>query len=356
MSNVRAVLTGVSVALSALVGLALARGDEGASGADGAGGSADGPLLVGLSLDTLKEARWQADRDLFVARAGELGAEVLVQSANSDDTRQMQDVEALLSRGVKVLVIVAHDSKTMARAVEVAHDAKVPVVAYDHMIRDADVDLYVSFDNRRVGEQQARYLVEHLPQGKGRIVRIHGGPTDDNARVVKEGQDAVLAPLVARGDVEVVHEDWAEDWKMENAKRIVNAAITHSGRTVDGVLAANDGIAGGAIQALTEEGIAGKVVVTGQDAELPAVQRVVAGTQTMTVYKPLKVLARQAAEAAVALARRKVVVAPASMNNGKIDVPAILADTIPVDRSNVEATVIAEGFHARESVFGAAPP
>ena len=347
--NVRIVLMVASFVLSVAIGLTVSR--RGGVAAAGGAAAAEGPLLVGLSLDTLKEARWQADRDLFVARCKELGAEVLVQSANSEDTRQMQDVEALISRGVRALVIVPHDAKTMAKAVEVAHASKIPVIAYDRMIRDADVDLYVSFDNVKVGEQQAEYLLAHLPQGKGAIVRVHGAPTDDNAKAYKAGQDRVLQPYLERGDVKVVHEDWAEDWKPENGKKIVNAAITQHGRAFDAVLAANDGTAGGAIQALTEEGIAGKVLVTGQDAELAAVQRVASGAQTMTVYKPIKSLAARGAEAAVRLARREVVVARTAVPNGKIDVPAILEPTVAVDRTNLESTVIADGFHAKDDVF-----
>src|SRR6185295_7514722 len=153
----------ISLALSVVIGLVVARGgkDDAAGTTSTSAGDTKGELLIGLSLDTLKEARWQADRDLFVAKAKELGATTLVQSANSDDTRQMQDIEALISSGVRALVIVAHDSKTMARAVEIAHKSKIPVIAYDRMIRDADVDVYVSFDNMKVGEQQAKYLVDH---------------------------------------------------------------------------------------------------------------------------------------------------------------------------------------------------
>ena len=273
-----------------------------------------------------------------------------MQSANSDDTRQMQDIEALISRGVRALVIVAHDSKTMARAVDIAHKSKIPVIAYDRMIRDADVDLYVSFDNMKVGEQQAKYLVDHLPGGKGKIIRIHGAPTDDNAKILKEGQDKILKPYIDRGDIQVVHEDWAEEWKPENGKKIVNAAITKIGRTFDAVLVANDGTAGGAIQALTEEGIAGKVLVTGQDAELPALQRIMAGTQTMTIYKPIKELAATAVASAVKLARRDIVIAKSSVPNGKLDVPAILSPTIAVDKGNVMDTVVKDGFHTKDEI------
>ena len=355
--NVRTFTMTVSLVLSVLIGLVLARGRGGEGAAATQGGDAGGELLIGISLDTLKEARWQADRDLLVAKAKELGATALVQSANSDDTRQMQDVEALITRGVRALIIVPHDSKTMARAVELAHKSHIPVIAYDRMIRDADVDLYVSFDNKRVGTQQAEWLVKHLPNGKGKIIRIYGAPTDGNAKMLKDGQDELLEPLIKKGDIQVVHEDWAEEWKPENGKKIVNAAITSHGREIDAVLAANDGTAGGAIQALTEEGIAGKVLVTGQDAELAALQRLAAGTQTMTIYKPLAVLAGNAAAAAVKLAKREVVIARSTVNNGKLDVPAILSDTVAVDKANLESTIIKDGFHTKDEIYrGLATP
>jgi D-xylose transport system substrate-binding protein len=340
----------ISLALSVLIGLVLSRGHGDAS-ASATPGSKTNDVLIGLSLDTLKEARWQADRDLFVARCKELGATALVQSANSDDTRQMQDIQALISRRVGAIVIVPHDSKTMARAVELAHSAGIPVIAYDRMIRDADVDLYVSFNNLRVGRQQAEWLVKHLPNGKGKIIRVHGAPTDENVKTLKAGQDEVLKPYIDRGDIQVIHEDWAEEWKPENGKKIVNAAITAHGRDFDAVLADNDGTAGGAIQALKEEGLDGKVLVTGQDSELVALQRVAAGTQAMTIYKPLKQLTANAASAAVKLAKREVVVARDSVNNGKLDVPAILSDTTAIDKTNLEDTVIKDGFHTKDEIY-----
>lgn len=312
--------------------------------------------LIGLSMDTLKEERWQGDRDSFVQRAKALGADVLVQSANSDDTRQISDVQALISRGVKVLVIVPHNGGAMAKAVDMAHEAGIPVIAYDRLISDCDLDLYMTFDNVKVGMLQAQYLVDHLPkEGKKRIVRIYGAKTDHNALLYKEGQDKVLAPLIKRGDFEVVHEDWAEDWKPENAKKITNAAITDVGPNFDAILAANDGTAGGAIQALSEEGLAGKVLVTGQDAELSACQRIANGTQAMTIYKPVARLAKQAAETALNLARGKPVIAANKINNGQVDVPSILLDVVVVTKYNLMDTVIKDGFHRKSDVFRGAP-
>jgi D-xylose transport system substrate-binding protein len=351
--KLRLALVVLSCVLSIATGLLLSRSG---GGSPASAAKPAGTVLIGLSMDTLKEARWQRDRDLFVKRAGELGARVLVQSANSDDSAQVSDVEKLITNGVDVLVIIPHDGKAMAKAVNMANDAKIPVIAYDRIIKDSALDLYMSFDNVRVGELQARYLVDHLPTpGKGKIVRIHGSKTDNNAFQFKQGQDNVLGPYIARGDIEVVHEDWADDWKPENAKRILNAAISKTSGKFDGVLATNDGTAGGAVQALTEEGMVQGKVVTGQDAELVACQRIAGGSQSMTIYKPLHKLARAAAEVAVQLATKRIVVAGSRVNNGKVDVPAVLSDVVTVTRDNLRSTVIADGFHSEADVYRGIP-
>jgi D-xylose transport system substrate-binding protein len=350
--SVRSLLMVVSLVLSIAIGLVLARGGGAASGGEPQGGGRGGDkIVIGLSLDTLKETRWQTDRDLFVKRAKELGAEVLVQAANSDDSVQMRDVQTLLTSGVDVLVIVPHDGKAMAKAVNLAHEAKVPVVSYDRLIRDSEPDLYLSFDNLRVGELQAQFVIDRL-NGRGNIIRIYGAKTDNNAALFKQGQDKVLEPYIKNGQIKVIHEDWTEDWRPENAKRIANAAISaNPGVKIDAVLASNDGTAGGAIQALDEEGLAGKVLVTGQDAELVAMQRIVGGTQSMTIYKPIKNLAPRAVEVAVAMAKGKPVIAQSSVHNGAIQVPSVLSDVTVVTRENMEATVIADGFHSKEDIF-----
>jgi len=349
--KIRILLVLVSLLASVLIGLALAT-----RGGRATGGPQDDGIVIGLSLDTLKEARWQADRDMFVKRAGELGAKVRVLAANSDDTVQIGDVEKLITNKVDVLVIVPHDGTAMAKAVNMAHDAGIPVIAYDRIIRDSDPDLYVSFDNERVGELQAQFMLDHLPTpGKGRIVRIYGAKTDNNASQFKRGQDRVLEPLIKSGDIQVVHEDWAEDWKPENAKRIVNAAITANGARIDAVLASNDGTAGGAIQALSEEGLAGKVLVTGQDAETVALQRIAVGTQAMTIYKPLKTLARGAAELAVQMASRRVVVAKQTVDNGHGPVPSVLYDVVTVTRDNMLETVVRDGQASYDDVYRGIP-
>ena len=345
--KIRILLVLASCIVSIVTGLVIARG-----GASHQASGVNRKPRIGLSLDTLKEERWQHDREMFEARANQIGAEVIVQSANSDDTRQLHDIESLITQKVDALVIVPHNGAAMAKAVKLAHEAGIPVLAYDRLITGSDLDLYITFDNVKVGELQARFIVEHRPQGRPlRLVRIYGSKTDNNAGLFKKGQDNVLAPLIASGEIQIVHEDWAEDWKPENAKKIANAAITKAGHNFDAILASNDGTAGGAIQALIEEGLAGKIIVTGQDAELPACQRIVNGTQAMTIYKPLKNLAQRAADLSVSLARGKPVIARDELDNGKTRVPSIFLEVIAVTRENIADTVIADGFHKREDVY-----
>ena len=302
--------------------------------------------VIGLSLDTLKEERLQRDRDTIIAEAKQLGATVIVQSANSDDSRQVRDIESLITRKVDVLLVVPHNGAAMTRAIKSANEAKIPVIAYDRLILNANIDYYLTFDNVKVGETQAGFVVPRLPQDRpARVVRIYGAPTDNNAKLFKQGQDNVLQPLIRSGRISVVHEDWALDWKPENAKKIMNAAVTKAGRSIDAVIVSNDGTAGGAIQALQEDGLAGKVLVTGQDADLAACQRIQRGTQSMTVYKPLHKLAGLAARVAVDVARGNRPKTTSTLNNGLKEVPSIFEKVISVDKDNLMSTVVADGFH-----------
>lgn len=344
--NVRILLVLTSCALSIITGLVIARG----------GSATDSTMrqrpLIGLSMDTLKEERWQTDRDLFTQAVQKAGADVLVQSANSNDAVQLQNIESLITQKVDALVIIPHDGTAMAKAVHLAHQADIPVLSYDRLITDCDLDLYLTFDNVKVGELQARFLSERIPpSGKLRLIRIYGAKTDNNAKLFKQGQDHILKPLIASGKVEVLFEDWAEDWKPENAKKITNAAITKVGPHFDAILASNDGTAGGAIQALTEEGLAGKIIVTGQDADLAACQRIAQGTQAMTVYKPIQSIATKAAELALKLARRQPIIARDAVANGKIDVPSVLLEITAVTKDNLRDTVVKDGFRKEGEVF-----
>ncbi|HEX8282784.1 MAG TPA: D-xylose ABC transporter substrate-binding protein [Pyrinomonadaceae bacterium] len=318
------------------------------------GGPKKGTIRIGLSMDTLKEERWQRDRDLFLARARELGAEVLVQSANGDDRVQVQQADNLLTQGVDVLVVIPHNGEVAASIVEAAKAKGVPVVSYDRLIRSSEPALYISFDNEKVGELQARYLLERAP--KGNYLLIGGAPTDNNAHMFRKGQMNVLQPAVDRGDVKIVSDQFAKDWLASEALRITEDALTKSGNQLTAVVASNDATAGGAVSALEVQQLAGKVLVSGQDADLAALQRIVAGTQSMTVYKPVHLLARRAAEAAVSLARGEKVQTAAAVNNGRVDVPSILLEPVVVDKGNIVETVVKDGYQKLEAVYDNVPP
>ena len=305
-------------------------------------------VRVGFSMDTLKEERWQRDRDLFVKRAEALGAEVLVQAANGDDRVQVQQAENLLTQGVDVLVVVPHNADVSASIAEAAERQGVPVIAYDRMINSPHLDLYLSFDSVKIGELQARYLLDRAP--KGNYVIIGGAPTDSNARLYHEGQMNVLRPAVERGDVRIVADQFCREWLASEALNHTENALTQNRNDVQAVVATNDGTAGGVVQALEGQGLAGRVLVSGQDAELAALQRIMRGTQAMTIYTPIELLAGRAAEAAVALARGEPVSTSATIDNGSKAVPAVLLEPVVVDRGNIRETVVRDGYHTAEAI------
>src|SRR5438876_2503922 len=309
-----------------------------------------GPVRIGFSMDTLKEERWQRDKQLVEQRSKEVGASLDVQVANGDDAVQTKQADNMLTKGVDVLIVAPHNGEIAAPIVEAAHRKGVPVIAYDRLIRDSDVDLYLSHQVEKIGEMQAEYALKHVP--KGNYVLIGGSPTDYNAILLRKGQMNILKPAIDRKDIKIISEQFAREWKAEEALRITEDALTRTGNKVQAIVASNDGTAGGAVSALEAAGLAGKVLVTGQDAQKDAVQRIVKGTQTMTIYKPIQPVAFGAVDAAIKLARKQAVDAPEKINNGKKEVPAILIPAIAVDKSNVDSTVIKDGYFTREEIYG----
>lgn len=326
-------------------------GSNGDSGSDNDNG--DGKLKIGLSVTDLSLERWQHDRDIFVEKAEELGAEVIVQSADNDEAKQLTQIQNMLSQNVDVLVIIPVNSDSLSPVVDQAKKEGVKVLAYDRLITNSEVDAYVSFDLVRVGELQAQYLVDKVPTGN--YFLMGGSPVDNNAKYFREGQLNILQPYIDSGDINVVGDQWVDKWDATEAMEIMENALTANKNNIDAVVASNDSTAGGAIQALAAQGLAGEVVISGQDADLAAVQRIAEGTQTMTVYKPIHILASTAAEIAVKLGNGEEIQADETMNNGMIDVPYIKLDPVMVDKENLVDTVIKDGFHDYDEVYKNVP-
>ncbi|ELZ9928687.1 D-xylose ABC transporter substrate-binding protein [Cronobacter malonaticus] len=305
-------------------------------------------VKIGMAIDDLRLERWQKDRDIFVSKAESLGAKVFVQSANGNEETQMSQIENMINRGVDVLVIIPYNGQVLSNVVAEAKREGIKVLAYDRMINNADIDFYISFDNEKVGELQAQSLVEKVPQGN--YFLMGGSPVDNNARLFRDGQMKVLKPFIDSGKIKVVGDQWVDGWLPENALKIMENALTANNNKIDAVVASNDATAGGAIQALSAQGLAGKVAISGQDADLAGIKRIIAGTQTMTVYKPITQLANTAAEVAVELGNDKQPKSDATLNNGLKEVPARLLIPIKVDKSNIESTVIKDGFHKKSEL------
>jgi D-xylose transport system substrate-binding protein len=304
---------------------------------------------IGFSIDDLRVERWTRDRDYFTAAAEQMGAKVYVQSADASEQRQIAQIENLISRGVDVLVIVPYNATVLNNAISEAKKAKIKVVSYDRLILGADVDAYISFDNAAVGEMQARALVEQKP--KGNYYLLGGAPTDNNAKILREGQLKVLQPLVDKGDIKIVGRQWVKDWSNAEALSIVENALTANANKIDAIVASNDGTAGGAIQALASQKLAGKVLVSGQDADLAAVRRVIAGTQTMTVYKPLKQIATSAAKLSIQLVRNEKPAYTTQLDNGFKKVDTLLLKPVLLNKANVDL-VVKDGFYTQAQVAG----
>jgi len=305
---------------------------------------------IGFSIDDLRLERWARDRDYFVAAAEKQGAKVFVQSADASEQRQIAQIENLISRGVDVLVIVPYNATVLNNAVKEAKKAKIKVISYDRLILNADIDAYISFDNKAVGEMQAQGVVAVKP--KGNYYLLGGAPTDNNAKMLREGQLKVLQPLIDKGDIKVVGKQWVKDWNPAEAMSIVENALTANGNKLDAVVASNDATAGGAIQALASQKLDGKVAVSGQDADLAGVRRVIAGTQTMTVYKPLKLIATEAAKLSVQLVRGEKPGYNSQYQNGFKQVDTLLLKPTMLTKANMDV-VVADGFYTKAQLAAA---
>jgi D-xylose transport system substrate-binding protein len=343
--------------LVAVAGLAAALAIGACGGDDDDDGGGDGGGSIAYLLPESQTARYESqDRPTFEAKVEELcpDCEIKYSNADQDVANQQQQVEAAVTEGVDVMVLDPVDSASAAGLANRAKQAGIPVISYDRLILDADLDYYVSFDSVTVGEQQADALSQKLADEgspEGPIVMINGDPQDNNATLFNEGATSVFD---SEG-VEIAREFDTPDWLPENAQREMDQAITALGQDgFEAVYAANDGTAGGAIAALKGAGInPADKPVTGQDAELAAIQRILAGEQYMTVYKPITPLAESAAELAVAIAQGEE--PPEGLVNGEEDngaeqVPTVFLDTIPVTADNVQDTIIADDFWSVDEI------
>lgn len=314
-------------------------------------GKKEDTTKIGILLPTKQEERWVRDGDRMAELAEELGVEVDMQYAGQSANTQSSQAKDMLTKGVDVIILGAVDSGAAAAIVDEAAEEGVPVISYDRLIMGTDnLDVYISFDNVAVGRLQGEYITSLVPEGK--YIIMSGSPTDNNAKLFKEGAMEYLQPLIDSGDITVIDDQPVDEWKPENALKIVENALTSADNDVDAILAPNDGSAGGAIQALAAQGLAGTVPITGQDAEKSAAQRIVEGTQSMTVFKDTRLLGEEAMKTAIKLANgEELEKADQVVNNDSVDVPSILLTPFAVDVDNIDEMLIDSGYLTKEDIY-----
>lgn len=305
----------------------------------------DEVCTIGLSFDSFVIERWTRDRDVFVSTANELGAEVNVQSAGGDVSMQISQLKYFIEIGVDAIVIITADAYALTDVVKEAKGKGIPVICYDRLVMNSGTDLYISFDNEAVGKQMANAICNNVPEG-GNIVEIMGPESDYNVSQVMNGFDAVCS----EHSMNVTLKYNCDSWKPELAYDFVNEHFDEIAQA-DAIMCGNDALAGEAIHALAERGYAGKIFVTGQDGDLEACQRIVEGTQLVTVYKPVEKLARLAAECAVKLATSQPLGETDFFLDGTKNVPYIAIEPSAVTIENIDTVIIDSGFHLREEVY-----
>lgn len=304
-------------------------------------------VQIGLSCDTFVLERWIRDRDVFVSTARAMGAEVNVQNANGDKEKQVSQIEYLMEKGMDVIVIVAIDTSDpgLLEAVQKAQREGIKVIAYDRLIQNAGVDLYLSVDSEKVGELMAEAVLEKIP-GDGKIAAILGSPTDANVALLEDG----ITKVLNEHGQELVYLNYADGWKAEYGYEYTEECLEEQGR-IDALICGNDGLASFAFQSLAEHRLADHVVLVGQDADIEACQRIVEGQQYMTVYKDLQTLAKQTAQCAVAMGRGEQIDARETVWDGSQNVPAFCLEPVAVTEENMEEEIIDSQFHFRDEVY-----
>jgi D-xylose transport system substrate-binding protein len=329
--------------------------DQATKPADNSKPAADGKVKIGFAMATVKEERWQRDRDAFEAHCKKLNVDCELTFANNSAEKQLSDVDQLLTKGINVLVIAPQNATQAVQMVEKAKAKGIPVISYDRLINSDKIDVYISHQVPVIGRKIAEYALQKVP--KGNYVMVYGSSTDNNAHIMKKEQLDVLQPAIDKKDITIVASQNINDWKPEEALKFAENTMTQNQGKIDAFVVSNDGMAGGVISALGDK--AGKIIVTGQDAEKAALQRIAEGKQSMTVYKPIVPLAQAAVEAAIKLAKKETLTDAkpftTKVEDKDLTVPAILLEVTVVDKDNLMTTVIKDGFVTFEDVYKNVP-
>jgi D-xylose transport system substrate-binding protein len=306
-------------------------------------------IFIGISIPTQKTETWVRMKEYSEKYAMSKGVKVKIENSEFDLAKQIFQVDELISQGVDVLILSTISSAEIASLVEKAHKAGIKVIAYDRIIENSDLDLFITFNNIRIGELKGMYIIQKVPRGN--YIVMSGDLRDYNVKLITEGRMEYIQPLVSRRDIKIVTNTSVMNLDPKIAFNIVEDSLVPNKNEIDAILAPNDDTAGAVIQALEAQGLAGKVAVTGMDGELSAIQRIIRGTQSMTVLKDIRELVKASINAAIKLANGEAIDVDGTVNNGKIDVPAIFVTPIAVDKSNIDSAIIDSNYYTKKQVY-----
>lgn len=305
-------------------------------------------LTIGFSIDTLAIERWRRDIDVFLASAKELGANVIVQNSGNTVDGQIRQIQYLIDKNVDAIVILAKKADSLSDVIKNAKAKNIPVISYDRLILNADIDLYLTIDSEQVGEKMAQEILRRVPSGS--VYCLYGPTEDFNMTMAKRGVENVLN----KSQLRINHVFYVDDWNYDLAYSHIHSLFSEN-KIPDAIICGNDAIANSVIQAIREVSPKSKICIAGQDADIANCQHIVNGRQDVTIYKPITELSKQAAFYAVQLGKgTKVKDLPlinATMNNGIADIPTLLLNPITVTKDNIDEVIIESGFHTREEVY-----
>jgi len=307
------------------------------------------PYKVGVLWDFLQVERRVKAKDYLEAEAKRLGFDIVFQNANGDEKLQLQQAENLITQGVDMIVILPQNADAACPVIEQAHQAKIKVVAFDRLISKCDLDYYIGFNNDVIGDMMAKYVYALKPDGNWAMV--NGAPTDPNVKQYRDGWLRVIQKAIDSGAIKMVSDTYTEGWKPDNAMKAAENFLTANKDKIDVVLAMNDGTGGGVVQALKARDLNGKVLVTGQDGDLAAVQRIAAGDQAMTVWKPDDKMANVLAESILKILKGEQLPDVSTTDNKFKKVPSVLLVPVTVDKKNICDTVVASGYLKLEDIY-----
>lgn len=328
-------------------------------------------VKIGLSFSDFATERWKNEEVLMRKLLEEKGYEVISQEANHDVKLQNDQIDNMVSQGVKGLIIVAEDGDAIVTSVDKAADAGVKVIAYDRLIKTSKIAAYLSFDNVEVGRQQALGVMAAIDadnwdvtaNGPARVVQLAGSPTDNNATLFTKGQTEILQPYVDSGKIEIVAQQGVENWDPANALKLMENILTAENNDIDAVVASNDGTALGALQAMKAQGLAGTVPISGQDATADGSNSIVKGELTVSIMKDIRNLSPLAIDVMDKLIKGEAVsgmknfsLAELTVDPSKTgDVPCVFLEVQQVNKENVFDLVVKSGFQSYDDVYRDVP-